>query len=63
MSERKSGAPEEPMLFGMPLSKFPKAPPIEHREPTLWELVKLGWWPDLPPLYYTPPARRGRSCD
>jgi hypothetical protein len=45
MSEHEDGAPEEFMLFGMPLSKFPKAPPIETREPTLWELTKMGFRP------------------
>ena len=37
--------PEEPMLFGIPLSMFPKVPARVEREPTLWELFKLGWWP------------------
>lgn len=55
MPARKNETADEPMLFGMPLSKFPKAPPIEHHKPTLWELFKLGIWPPLPPVYYTPP--------
>lgn len=61
MSEHKNGEPEEPMLFGMPLSMYPKAPPLEDREPTLWEFLKLGWWPAVPVLPYTPPARRGKE--
>ena len=61
MSERNDAAREEPMLFGMPLSRFPKAPPRDDREPTLWEFLKLGWWPDLPPLYYAPPAKGGEA--
>lgn len=61
MSERQEGAPEEPTLFGMPLSRFPKAPAREEREPTLWEFLKLGWWADLPPLYHTPPAKRSKA--
>lgn len=49
------------MLFGIPLSMFPKAPAPEEREPTLWELFKLGLWPPLPPLYHTPRATPGRK--
>lgn len=58
MHERKSGAPEEPMLFGMPLSKFPKAPPLDERQPTLWELFKLGLRPPFPDWPFSWPARR-----
>jgi hypothetical protein len=61
MSDRNDEAPEEPMLFGIPLSMFPKVPALEERKPTLWERLKLGWWPDLPPLYYTPPCEREKS--
>lgn len=60
MSARNDEAPEEPMLFGAPLSAFPRAPAREEREPTLWELFKLGIWPPIPPLYW-PPLKRGES--
>jgi hypothetical protein len=49
MYERNDEAPEEPMLFGIPLSMFPRTPARVEREPTLWELFKLGMWPLGPP--------------
>jgi hypothetical protein len=61
MSEHNDVASEEPMLFGMPLSKFPKAPPPEDREPTLWEFLKLGWWSDVPVWPSVPSTKRGRA--
>lgn len=60
MSEHGNGVHEEFMLFGMPLSKFPKAPPPDDREPTLWELFKLGLWP-LDPAYPLKWLKRRRA--
>lgn len=61
MYEPEDEAPEEPMLFGMPLSMYPKAPAPQDRKLTIREILKLAWWPDLPPLYWTPPAKRGQA--
>jgi hypothetical protein len=65
MSERNDEPPEEPMLFGIPLSMFPKTPAREEREPTLWELFMLGWWPlDLAyPLKWIKRRRARRWMD
>ena len=48
------------MLFGIPLSMFPKVPAREEREPTLWELTKLGLWP-LDPAFPLKWARRWKA--
>jgi hypothetical protein len=65
MSEHNDEAPEEPMLFGIPLSMFPRTPAREEREPTLWELFMLGWWPlDLAyPLKWIKRRRARRWID
>jgi hypothetical protein len=62
MSEHDDEAPEEPMLFGIPLSMFPRVPARKEREPTLWELTKLGLWP-LDPAYPLKWIKRRRLRD
>jgi hypothetical protein len=60
MPEHNDEAPEEPMLFGIPLSMFPRTPAREEREPTLWELFKLGMRPPVPDWPFRWPAERDK---
>jgi hypothetical protein len=60
MSEHNDEAPEEPMLFGIPLSMFPKTPARVKREPTLWELFKLGMRPPVSDWPFRWPSARDK---